>query len=159
MLALLHPATDGLSVVLIERPSHLKKHPGQIAFPGGRREDGESRLEAALRETREEIGVSEAEVQVLGSLTPLYIPPSGFCVFPYVGWITRLPELILDPGEVASAFSRPLSDFVDGPRELIDVPRLSRAVPAWRLNGHTVWGATAMMLAELLCLFKELKCP
>ncbi len=106
-------------------------------------------MEAALRETREEIGVSEGDVQVLGALTPLFIPPSGFCVFPYVGWIAELPELALDPGEVASAFSRPLCDFVDGPRELIDMPRLKRAVPAWRLNGHTVWGATAMMLAEL----------
>lgn len=106
-------------------------------------------MEAALRETREEIGVSEDQVLVLGALTPLYIPPSGFCVFPYVGWVPELPSLSIDPGEVASAFSRPLSDFVDGPRELIDIPRLNRPVPAWRLNGHTVWGATAMMLAEL----------
>ena len=88
-------------------------------------------------------------IQVLGALTPLYIPPSGFCVFPYVGWTVELPELIIDPGEVASAFSLPLQEFVDRPRELVEIPRLKRPVPAWRMNGHTVWGATAMMLAEL----------
>ena len=149
VLALLHPSPAGPAVVLIERPGHLKRHAGQISFPGGRREVGESRMEAALRETREEIGVPEHCVEVLGALTSLYIPPSGFCVFPYVGWTAELPELSLDPGEVASAFSRPLTDFVDGPRELVDMARLSRAVPAWCLDGRTIWGATAMMLAEL----------
>ncbi|NNE69889.1 MAG: CoA pyrophosphatase [Rhodothermales bacterium] len=148
VLALLHPWDGRPAVVLIERPGHLNKHPGQIAFPGGRREEGESRLEAALRETREEIGVSEDAIEVLGSLTPLYIPPSNFCVYPYVGWIPELPPLALDPGEVASAFSQGIEAFVDGPRELIEVG-LGRPVPAWKLNGHTVWGATAMMLAEL----------
>ncbi|MFT4606004.1 MAG: 8-oxo-dGTP pyrophosphatase MutT (NUDIX family) [Rhodothermales bacterium] len=156
VLALIHPDSSGLSVVLIERPGHLNKHPGQIAFPGGRREEGESRMESALRETREEIGVSEDKVQVLGALTSLFIPPTGFCVFPYVGWTAKLPALTLDPGEVASAFSRPLRDFVDGPRELIDMPALNRSVPAWRLNGHTIWGATAMMLAELALLVEPL---
>lgn len=152
VLALLHPTSDGPAVVLIERPSHLKKHPGQIAFPGGRREEGESRLEAALRETTEEIGVAATSVDVLGALTPLFIPPSNFCVYPYVGWISDLPPMVLDPGEVASAFSHPLAQFVDGPRELVELRALGRAVPAWRINGHTVWGATAMMLSELVAV-------
>jgi len=149
VLALLHPHHGELSVVLIERPGHLSKHPGQIAFPGGRRESGESRLDAALRETMEEIGQDPARIAVLGALTALYIPPSGFCVYPYVGWTESLDELILDPSEVASAFSAPLRLFVDGPMDLMDMPRLKRSVPRYQVAGHSVWGATAMMLAEL----------
>jgi 8-oxo-dGTP pyrophosphatase MutT (NUDIX family) len=156
VLALLHQTAAGPAVVLIERPAHLRKHPGQIAFPGGRREEGETRLQAAVRETHEEVGVPEDRFEVLGALTPLYIPPSGFCVFPFVGWATDLPEFVLDPGEVAAAFSAPLAAFVDGPRDLIDIPKLERMVPAFLFEGRRVWGATAMMLSELAELSEAL---
>ncbi|MBO6577158.1 MAG: CoA pyrophosphatase [Rhodothermales bacterium] len=149
VLALLHASEGGPCVVLIERPGHLKKHAGQVAFPGGRREGEESRRDAALRETWEEIGVRPETIAPLGALTPLFVPPSGFCVYPFVGWIEALPPLRLEPGEVASAFSVPLARFVDGPRELVDMPRLSRQVPAFRHDEYVIWGATAMMLAEL----------
>ncbi len=149
MLLLLHPLGEDFSLVLIERPSHLSKHAGQIAFPGGRREEEESRWETALRETQEEIGIEPDSVSRLGALTPLYIPPTSFCVYPFVGWTNEIKSFSLDPGEVASAFSVPLSTFVDGPREMVSVSPIDRLVPAFRVFGHVVWGATAMMLAEL----------
>lgn len=143
-------------MVLIERPGHLSKHAGQVAFPGGRREDGESRSEAALRETWEEVGQDPSRVHLLGALTPLYIPPSGFCVYPFVGWTPGLDPYRLDPGEVARAFSAPVRLFVDGPREMMEVPRLKRSVPFFPINGYSVWGATAMMLAELGAVMEPL---
>jgi 8-oxo-dGTP pyrophosphatase MutT (NUDIX family) len=149
VLLLLHPFEGTPSVVLIERPTHLSKHAGQIAFPGGRREEGESRWETALRETREEIGISTDRVVHLGALTPLFIPPTSFCVYPFVAWVETLGSFTLDAGEVASAFSAPLRLFVDGPREVVSMPGLGRTVPAFPVMGHTVWGATAMILAEL----------
>ena len=156
VLALLHPVEGGPGVVLIERPGHLNKHAGQVAFPGGRREEGESRLEAAIRETWEEVGVSADRFEILGSLTPLFVPPSGFCVYPFVAWADSLPPFVTDPNEVAGAFSVPLAEFVDGPRSLINHPRLQRPVPAYEVGGHIVWGATAMMLSELAVVVEPL---
>jgi 8-oxo-dGTP pyrophosphatase MutT (NUDIX family) len=155
VLALLHPSPDGTSVLLIERPHTQRKHPGQIAFPGGRREPRESLQQTALRETQEEVGVPPTHIRVLGMMTPLFVPPSGYCVYPFVGAINTLPELLLQPEEVASTFSAPIKTLADPANSLRQqqlVRGLTVDVPAFACGGHLIWGATAMMLAELLDL-------
>ena len=141
-----------MHVLFIERPGHLNHHAGQVAFPGGRREADEALVHTALRETEEELGISHGAVRILGALSPLFIPPSGYCVHPFVGWCETLPELIPEPGEVASYFSVPLSAFAD-PSVRRDVERKVRdqafVVPSFDVEGRQIWGATAMMLAEL----------
>lgn len=152
VLALLHRVRGVVHVLFIERPVHLNHHAGQVAFPGGRRETDEALVETALRETEEELGVPRDTVRILGALSPLFIPPSGYCVHPFVGWSETLPELYPEPGEVASYFSVPLPAFAD-PGVRRDVERHVRdqvfTVPSFDVEGRQIWGATAMMLAEL----------
>lgn len=155
VLAVLHPSADGVRILLIERPSHLHHHAGQVAFPGGRREAGESLLETALRETEEELGLDRSTIRVLGGLTPLFIPPSGYCVYPFVAWADVLPDLRPEPGEVADWFTARLAELAD-PACRQEVERSVRGqtftVPAFHVEGRHVWGATAMMLSELVAV-------
>uniref|UniRef100_UPI000B3399DD NUDIX hydrolase n=1 Tax=Rhodothermus marinus TaxID=29549 RepID=UPI000B3399DD len=108
MLALLFPEQERPHLLLVERPSHLKEHGGQIGFPGGRREPGETLQETALREAHEELGLPPERIELLGALTPLYIPVSNFCVHPFVGAIAPLPELRPCPEEVQAVLRVPL---------------------------------------------------
>ena len=159
VLALLYPDADGEAhLLLTARPDALRDHAGQIAFPGGRREDGETFERTALRETHEEVGIAPPSVTVLGALTPIYIPPTRFCAYPFVGAVAELPPLTLQPDEVARVLHVPLSTLLDpatratGNWTVRDEPS---AVPLYRLPGGDVWGATAMMLAELLAIVRE----
>lgn len=146
---------DSLSVLLTQRTAHLRDHAGQISFPGGRIEDGDSSpVHAALREAEEEIGLSRERVEVLGFL-PEYCTGTGFLVQPVVALVTPPLELALDAFEVAEAFEVPLS-FILNPdnfqRHTLEVrgqPRQYFAVP---YGERYIWGATAGMIASLLRL-------
>jgi len=146
---------------LIERPATMIHHPGQIALPGGRLRVGETVLECALREAREEIGLSPASVDVLGRLTPVSVPVSGHRVEVIVGWIEHLPEWKLDPREVNRLI---LSDPDELAREGASA-RIERRlidgrvqpVPAYRAGDALVWGATALMLAEFLRVWRSVR--
>ncbi len=105
VLLLLHPDEADPSVVLTVRRDHLPDHAGQISFPGGRRERGESLSDTALREAEEEINLPPASVDVLGALTPLFIPPSNFCVHPFVGH-TPSPRPSAPPTRRSDGFCR-----------------------------------------------------
>jgi 8-oxo-dGTP pyrophosphatase MutT (NUDIX family) len=115
-------------------------------------------MQTALRETEEEVGIPQAEVRVLKKLTKLYIPPSNFWVHPYIGLIDRTPELIRQESEVEKILEVDLEDFLDEKNLISQELSTSYAkniqVPAFSLNGHIVWGATAMMLSELKDLLK-----
>jgi 8-oxo-dGTP pyrophosphatase MutT (NUDIX family) len=158
VLLLLHESERGDALLFIERPGHLLHHAGQIAFPGGRREDGEPLQDTALREAHEEVGLPASTVTILGMLTPLFVPPSGYCVHPFVGYAARLPDLVPQESEVADIFSVPIHHLAD-PSCRAEVPRRVKdrtwSVPCFVVDGRQIWGATAMMLAELVAVVRD----
>lgn len=158
VLALLHPMDDVPHVVLTVRRAHLKHHPGQVSFPGGQREGDEPLLQTALREAQEEVDVSPNEVTVLGQLTPLYIPPSGFCVYPFVGFTERV-TLTPQDREVERIVHVPFPQLLD-PARVREEEWMVRGdrllVRYFDAEGLRIWGATAMMLSELVAIVKSI---
>lgn len=143
------PRKDGLQVLLTRRTDHLHHHAGQISFPGGRLDEADASLvEAALRETREEIGLPPAQLEVLGVL-PDFGTPSGFRITPVVALLPAEPELKLEKFEVAEAFEVPLEFLLR--RESYQNHRIVwqdgiRYVWAVPYAGRFIWGATAGIL-------------
>ncbi|MCB9282803.1 MAG: CoA pyrophosphatase [Lewinellaceae bacterium] len=164
VLALFYPDREGQwNLALIERVSHNPndRHGGQISFPGGRFEEADgTMLRTALRETREEIGVDTSRVEVLGALTDLYIPVSNYQVHPFVGVLETTPTFFPQWEEVASIVEAPLDLLCDpATRQTTDL-RISsnillKDVPYFNVLGKVIWGATAMMLSELLELLEN----
>lgn len=151
VLALLYPEADGLHIILTRRADHLRGHSGQISFPGGKHdaEDG-SYVGTALRETCEELGICD-EIAVLGSLSPFYIPPSHFYVYPSVGALETRPQFYPNPAEVAEVITFALRDLLDPAfkhEEYRNFNGMRIQIPYYDVNGHKVWGATAVMLGE-----------
>ena len=157
VLILLHPLGDALGFPLLVRGDALPHHGGQIGLPGGAREEGESLEETALRETEEEIGVHRDSVEIIGQLSRLHIARSGFSVLPFVGWTAVTHAYKLQKSEVAAIIEAPLSLLsepgAEGEAEL-PIEGEMRRVPSYRFSGKVVWGATAMMLAELASLIQ-----
>ena len=159
VLVLFYPCHDALHLPLILRPTYNGIHSGQVAFPGGGQEDEDADITAtALREAYEEVGVPPAEVRILGHLSKLYIAPSNFEVYPTVGWIAQRPNFRIDPYEVACLLEVPLADFSDPANrceEMWNLRGRQVRVPFFKIQGQTVWGATAMMLSELLAVTED----
>ena len=154
VLMLLYPKQEQTHLVLIERNTYEGVHSAQIAFPGGKFEKEDVEYETtALRESEEEIGVSREQIKVIRPFSPLYIPPSNFLVHPYLGIANETLHFVLDPKEVASIIELPLSDFLGNAllyeTKLTTSYATNIAIPAFKINQHIVWGATAMMLSEL----------
>ncbi|MFZ5918623.1 MAG: NUDIX hydrolase [Chloroflexota bacterium] len=152
-LILLYPHRREVHLVLTRRSENLGNHRGQISLPGGRRETGESAEQAALRETSEELGVPPLAVRILGQLTPLYIPPSDFCLTPVVGWTDARPVWSPDPVEVAEVLEvslRCLADPTTRHEKTESRYGATVQIPFFLVTGHHVWGATAMILEEFL---------
>jgi 8-oxo-dGTP pyrophosphatase MutT (NUDIX family) len=149
---------SGLTVLLTQRASHLKHHPGQIAFPGGRLEPSDGGpLQAALRETREEIGLSPELVTVAGYLDS-HLVLTGFWVTPVVGFVQPGFALTLDAREVESTFEVPLTHILDAANHRSRERRIGeRAVQVYDIPylDHNIWGATAGMLMSLYRLLTE----
>ncbi len=141
-----------VTVLLTQRTAHLNDHPSQISFPGGRVESGDqNRIETALREAEEEIGLDRHLIEIVGHL-PDYEMPSGFRISPVVGWIEAPFELKLDPIEVDSAFEVPLSFVLDPSnhrRRSFHFDGRHRHYMAMPYEGRYIWGATAGMLYSL----------
>jgi 8-oxo-dGTP pyrophosphatase MutT (NUDIX family) len=155
VLVLLYPCQDELCLVFTRRTEHLESHSGQISFPGGSLQTGESAPQAALREAEEELGVPTAALELLGELSPLYIPPSDFCVYPLVAYAPERPGFVRNPHEVAEIIEAPLSHLLDPATRREEVwswQDTGRQVPFYGVGPHKVWGATAMILCELLTL-------
>jgi 8-oxo-dGTP pyrophosphatase MutT (NUDIX family) len=153
VLLLLYLKQQQVHLVLTRRRDDLNSHAGQISLPGGRREGAETLEEAAVREAHEEIGVKPVAVTILGSLTPLYIPPSDFEVHPFVGWHAQTPAFMRQVSEVAEIIEFPLERLLapeTREEEEWDLRGARVIVPFFRIGTHKVWGATAMILSEFL---------
>jgi len=155
VLALLYPRSGQLYTLLMLRPEYDGVHSGQVAFPGGRREEVDTTIqETALREFTEETGAPTRGFDLLGALTQVYIPPSRSLVTPFLAFAQELPPTTPDPREVAALIETPLEellrpDVVQVRRQYIQVMGREAEIPYFDLQGQVVWGATAMMLAEL----------
>lgn len=160
VLALLYLKADSLHTALMQRTADGYAHSGQISFPGGRSETSDTDLRhTALREAYEEFGIEPHTVQTVGSLTPLYIPVSNSLVTPYVGLLHRAPTFIPNPAEVAHIIEVPIAHLLQP--DTIKQTTLTVAnqwkihTPYYDVQGQIVWGATAMIISELLQLLSE----
>lgn len=158
VLAPLFPGPSGdLHVWLLRKIDTLRRHAGQVALPGGKRDpDDRSPLHTALREAEEEIGLPQGASAYLGAFDD-YLTTTGFVVSPHVAWITLPFEPRADPAEVARVFSAPLSTFLSPatPHEVTFFGAV-HVVPGYTVLGETVWGATSAILQDLAL---ALQCP
>ncbi len=161
VMALFYPdKANATQLLLILRKTYKGVHSNQIGFPGGKVEAQDSNLKVtALRETEEEVGVSPKRIEVLKELTELYIPPSNFMVQPYLGIYADPKPFKIQETEVEEIVEVQLSDFMNEDNLISQNLTTSYAanmkVPAFKLNGYVVWGATAMMLSEIKVLLKQ----
>ncbi len=147
-----------VEVLLTRRAGHLRAHQGELSFPGGRRDEGESLVEAALREAREEVALDTSSVEVLGELDHLMTITSGAFIVPFVATVPARPELAANPSEVDAVLFVPVAELLlpEIYREELwswsgDVVR-ERSIFFFELVGDTLWGATAAMIRQLLGL-------
>lgn len=158
-LLLVYPRERDIAVALTVRASGLTRHAGQISLPGGEADPGETLAQTALREASEEIGIDPSAVRVLGELTPVHVLVSGFTLHPVVGAADTRPDFIASPEEVEEIIEVSLDDLRDASR-IRKGSRIREGVavefPYFDLAGHQVWGATAMVLGEFVCLLDDL---
>jgi len=153
VVMLITPTAAGISTVLVKRANRGDVHGGQLAFPGGKLEAGETHLEAALREMEEEVGLQANQIELLGQLSPVYIPPSHFVVQPIVAWLPALHNWRIQPNEIDEVLIAPLNQFQYHLREHRSVLRHDGSkfdVIGFPVGSHFLWGATAMMVHEFV---------
>ncbi|MBC8045579.1 MAG: CoA pyrophosphatase [Fimbriimonadaceae bacterium] len=159
VLILFYPHADDIYTVLMKRPDYDGVHSGQVSFPGGKVETTDKDpAYTALRETEEEVGIKMDAIQLMGKLSNIYIPPSNFFVFPYLGYLNYRPQFIPDKNEVAAIVETPikiiLDDSIKGMQEIIREDIKFNA-PYYLIQNQKVWGATAIIMSELEILLKD----
>ncbi|NCT18473.1 MAG: coenzyme A pyrophosphatase [Flavobacteriaceae bacterium CG_4_8_14_3_um_filter_34_10] len=165
VLALFYPdVQERAKLILILRKTYKGVHSAQVGFPGGKFEKEDTSLEqTALRETQEEIGVPKKDVTIIKQLTQMYIPPSNFIVQPFLGITQSTPNFILQETEVEALIEVGISHFMEDSvlisKKITTSYATDLTVPAYLLNNHVVWGATAMMLSEIRQLLKQVLEP
>jgi len=162
VLALFYPRADEWHLVFIERVRNAKdRHSGQISFPGGGYDETDGNLaRTALRETEEEIGVSAQQIELIGSLSELYIPVSNYLVHPYVGFMEKAPSFTPEVAEVASIVQTPFRTFLNDDNVIEGTLKVNpnftlKDVPFYQVEDKVIWGATAMMMSELVSVVKR----
>ncbi|WP_076549184.1 NUDIX hydrolase [Maribacter ulvicola] len=161
VMALFYPtASQNTNLLLILRKTYKGVHSNQVGFPGGKAEKSDDGLlTTALRETYEEVGVQPKDVTLVKEISEIFIPPSNFIVQPYIGLYKNPKPFIKQESEVELILEVPLLDFLDESKIVSKKMTTSYAVatevPAFKLNGYIVWGATAMMLNEIKELLKQ----
>lgn len=158
VLVPLFPDDSGeLHVILTLRTDYIR-HAGQISFPGGRSDSGETIIETALRETHEEIGIPESDIDVTGTLSPFYLYRTHNRITPVVGVLDEKPDMTRNEAEVAEIITVRLDDLLSQSylkREKWELSNATYWVPYWDFHRVPLWGATAMMMSELLEVYKE----
>ena len=143
------------------RPEHLHDHGGQVSFPGGRLEDGETFVEAACRELHEEIGVAASQIDILGSLSPAYVYASNYRVDPIVACVRTRPHFRPDPLEVVEIIELPVSHMLDPAnygRHEVQRVGIRFTAPHIAFRSYRIWGATSLILGEMIAILKEIRC-
>lgn len=152
VMLLIYPLSGELTTAFMQRTEYPGVHSGQISFPGGRFEKEDFNLQTtALRETEEEFGIRASAIDVLGKLTPLFIPVSSMEVHPFVGYLAEQPMFMPNPQEVASLIEVKISDLLEASIIKTKTHRYkdyNGSIPYYEVNGNHIWGATAMILAE-----------
>lgn len=161
VLVMLYQKAAEWHTALIVRPQKSRIHPGQLAFPGGKKEEQDADLQAtAIREAREEVGVAVTDQQILGKLSTVYIPPSNTLVTPYVAYLTTPPTFKIQPTEVDVVLEPALKDLAhpDNVREkkVVMATGDTFPLPAFQIGDYLVWGGTARMIGELNKLANQL---
>lgn len=162
VLILLFPGSSGeLRTVFIQRPTYDGIHSGQISFPGGKAEPEDNNLQqTALRESEEEIGINSTDIEIIGKLSPIFIPPSRFWVTPFVGVLSYPPQFKADPTEVAGIITVGVDELLN-PASISEMPISHMGglviVPCFSVQGIGIWGATAMILAEFLEVLRQIQ--
>ncbi|MHC4399331.1 MAG: NUDIX hydrolase [Planctomycetota bacterium] len=160
VLILLYPHQGRWQVPLTVRPMHLPDHAGQVSLPGGAIEPGETSREAAIREFHEELGAAGHAIDLLGRLSPVYVAASNFRVEPWIGSADSRPPLVPNPDEVERLLEMPLEHLVD-PASFGSHLRKENGrpytAPHFVWQEHRIWGATCMILGELVTLIGELE--
>jgi 8-oxo-dGTP pyrophosphatase MutT (NUDIX family) len=142
---------DGLHAVFTRRRHDLRRHAGEISFPGGRRDDGEALIDTARREAHEEIGLPPDDVRILGALPPTPTFVTNYAIYPFVGAIEAGFAWVLQHSEVAEVLELRLDELAAGYGERRLVRRgIPFRTPTYEAGGHVIWGATARILGELL---------
>lgn len=162
VLVLFYNDRGTISIPFTVRPESLREHGGQVSLPGGMQEAGESSQDAAVREFREELGCSSDRLQILGQLSPIYVYNSNFYVTPWVAWSDDALCFTPNPAEVETAFSIPATELIRQENyEAFTVTRgaISFQAPAIRWQGFRIWGATSVILGELISMLEGYKTP
>lgn len=160
VLILLFPVQDNLFSVLIQRNEYNGVHSNQVSFPGGKKEKNDKSIEeTALREAWEETGINPEKVRILGQLSSLYVPPSNFIIYPVIGFSESKPEFKSQIEEVKEIIEFPIA--LISLKETKKIKPIETSIgpveaPYYDISGHTVWGATAMIISELEQILKEI---
>lgn len=162
VLVLLFPYQGRINTCLIRRPSTMRNHGGQIAFPGGRFETTDENLtQTALRESFEEIGTASNQLEVIGALTPLYVQVSNFTINPFIAWSESIPIFKTDTREVEELFILPIEEILHQSKRQVQKVNTIHGTfdaPGFYIDQLFIWGATAMILSEFHEIFKTLTC-
>jgi 8-oxo-dGTP pyrophosphatase MutT (NUDIX family) len=161
VLILLYDREDEIYLVFIKRAEYEGVHSAQISFPGGKVEPEDINFSfTAIRESKEEIGIIPSNIEVIGALSPLFIPPSNFIVYPFIGVIESSPLFVPDPVEVQGIIEIPLNHFFrpenKTEHEIIRIDGKLYPVPGFTFKDHFIWGATAMILSEFLAVLMHI---
>jgi 8-oxo-dGTP pyrophosphatase MutT (NUDIX family) len=145
------------ALIFTERAADLSRHAGEVSFPGGLQDPGETLVETALREAHEEIGLDPSLPDLVGALPPVHTTVSGILVVPFLGMLDRVPALTVSDGEIAEVLTVPVARLADleRPMELARPGGGTWHGWAYELEGHTIWGATGWMLHGLLELLRK----
>ncbi|MFO8053647.1 MAG: CoA pyrophosphatase [Bacteroidales bacterium] len=162
VLIALYPSADSWALCLIKRPEYDGVHSGQIAFPGGGKEKADKTIiETALREAHEEVNINPLSTEILGTLSPIYVPPSNYNITPVVGMLRKKPHFIPDPTEVAEIREIPLNELIGKNipftrKTFFHGTEKEISAPCFSIKETVIWGATAMILNEFIQIMKTI---